>query len=160
MEMTCESCGMCATHGDLNEIKKGQKDSNGYTRCWPGKHAEGTKRGKNGGQVRNCVPNESVTEADKKCPPATQDISLNLKNRQKAINEYGYGPLNPDLPNTKFWMKKVDEWNLDSAEEAKQSLCGNCAAFDQRAEVLDCIAQGIGSDQGTDDPTIEAGDLG
>jgi len=64
MEMTCPDCGMCQTHGNLNEIKKGQKDANGYTRCWPGKHAEGTKRGKNGGQVRNCVPNESVAEGD------------------------------------------------------------------------------------------------
>jgi hypothetical protein len=59
MEEVCPDCGMCQTHGNLNEIKKGQKDSNGYTRCWPGKHAEGTKKGKNGGQVRNCVPNES-----------------------------------------------------------------------------------------------------
>jgi len=59
MEMVCEDCGMCQTHGNLNEIKKGAKDANGYTRCWPGKHAEGTKKGKNGGQVRNCVPNES-----------------------------------------------------------------------------------------------------
>jgi len=101
-----------------------------------------------------------LEESDNKCPPATQDITLNLKNRQKAIDEYGYGPLNPDLPNNKFWMKKVDEWNLDSVEEAKQSLCGNCAAFDQRADTLDCIAQGIGSDQGAEDPTIEAGDLG
>jgi hypothetical protein len=59
MEMTCPDCGMCQTHGNLNEIAKGQKDANGYTRCWPGKHAEGTKKGRNGGQVRNCVPNES-----------------------------------------------------------------------------------------------------
>jgi hypothetical protein len=59
MEMVCETCGMCQTHGNVMEIRKGQKDSNGYTRCWPGKHAEGTKKGKNGGQVRNCVPNES-----------------------------------------------------------------------------------------------------
>jgi hypothetical protein len=101
-----------------------------------------------------------LQEAEKSCPPATQDITLNLKNRQKAIDEYGYGPLNPDMPNRKFWMDKVDEWNLDSAEEAQQSLCGNCAAFDQRTDTLDCIAQGIGSDQGADDPTIDAGDLG
>jgi hypothetical protein len=60
MEMVCEDCGLCESHGNLNEIKKGQKDANGYTRCWPGKHAEGTKKGKNGGQVRACVPNESV----------------------------------------------------------------------------------------------------
>jgi len=49
---------MCQTHGNLNEIKKGAKDSNGFTKCWPGHHAAGTKKGKNGGQVRNCVPNE------------------------------------------------------------------------------------------------------
>ena len=67
MEMVCEDCGMCETHGNVMEIKKGQKDSNGYTRCWPGKHAEGTKKGKNGGQVRNCVPNESVNEDGKRC---------------------------------------------------------------------------------------------
>jgi hypothetical protein len=61
MEMTCEDCGMCQIHGKLDEIKKGSKDSNGFTKCWPGKHAEGTKKGKNGGQVRNCVPNESLS---------------------------------------------------------------------------------------------------
>jgi hypothetical protein len=66
MEMVCEDCGMCQTHGNLNEIRKGEKDSNGYTRCWPGKHAEGTKKGKNGGQVRNCVPNESIEESEEK----------------------------------------------------------------------------------------------
>ena len=64
MEQVCPDCGMCQTHSNLNEIKKGQKDSNGYTRCWPGKHAEGTKTGKNGGQVRNCVPNESEELAE------------------------------------------------------------------------------------------------
>ena len=104
---------------------------------------------------------EFVTEAEKSCPPATQDITLNLKNRQKAIDEYGYGPLNPDLPNNKFWMAKVAEWNLDSVEEAQSSLCGNCAAFDQRQATLDCIAQGIDSDSpGDAEGVIDAGDLG
>jgi hypothetical protein len=103
----------------------------------------------------------ATLEDKNKCPPATQDITLNLKNRQKAIDEYGYGPLNPDMPNRKFWMKKVDEWNLDSAEEAKQSLCGNCAAFDIRQDTLDCIAQGIDSDSPADaQGVIDAGDLG
>jgi len=105
---------------------------------------------------------KNVAEDSKKiCPPATQDITLNLKNRQKAIDEYGYGPLNPDLPNDKFWQKKVEEWNLDSVEEAQQSLCGNCAAFDQRQNTLNCIAQGIDSDDPADaEGTINAGDLG
>jgi len=113
---------------------------------------ESGKYNKNGKRIHE--------ESDSKCPPATQDITLNLKNRQKAIDDYGYGPLNPDMPNQKFWMAKQAEWNLDSPEEAKSSLCGNCAAFDQRKDTLDCIAQGIGSDAGEADPTIEAGDLG
>lgn len=104
---------------------------------------------------------ENFAEDSEECPPATQDIKLNLENRQKAINEYGYGPLNPDLPNTKFWLKKVDEWNLDSADEAKQSLCGNCAAFDVRQKTLDCIAKGIDSENSQDaEAVIDAGDLG
>jgi hypothetical protein len=57
----------------FDEIKKGEKDANGYTRCWPGKHAEGTKKGKNGGQVRNCQPNESVNEMDKSQTPPGRD---------------------------------------------------------------------------------------
>lgn len=61
MEMVCEDCGMCESHSNINEIKKGQKDSNGFTKCWPGKHAEGTKKGKNGKPVRNCVHNEGLT---------------------------------------------------------------------------------------------------
>jgi hypothetical protein len=60
MEMTCPDCGMCESHGNLNEIKKGAKDSNGYSSCWSGYHAAGTKKGKNGGRVRNCVPNEDL----------------------------------------------------------------------------------------------------
>ena len=103
----------------------------------------------------------ATLETKKKCPPATQDITLNLKNRQKAIDEYGYGPLNPDMPNRKFWMAKQDEWNLDSVEEAQQSLCGNCAAFDIRQDTLDCIAQGIDADNPEDaQGVIDAGDLG
>jgi hypothetical protein len=96
------------------------------------------------------------------CPAPTQNIELNLENRQKAINEYGYGPLNPNEPNEKFWQVKVDMWKLDSAEEAKKSLCANCAAFDITTKTLDCIAKGIGDDEGTEDPfdVIDAGELG
>jgi hypothetical protein len=104
-----------------------------------------------------------LNEAEKaKCPPATQDIGLNLKNRQKAIEEYGYGPLNPNETNKKFWDEKADMWKLDTTEEAKKSLCGNCAAFDITSKTLNCIAKGIGDDQGSEDPfdVIEAGKLG
>jgi hypothetical protein len=53
-------------------------------------------------------------------------------------------------------------WQLDNVEDAKQSLCGNCAAFDVTKKTLDCIAKGIGTDGGSEDPhdVIEAGQLG
>jgi hypothetical protein len=141
----------------LQKALQREKEKSDYSRRYAEKHFP---IGKPKEEPKKNQSATNTNESDKDCPPATQDISLNLKNRQKAINEYGYGPLNPDMPNRKFWMKKVDEWNLDSVEEAKSSLCGNCAAFDQRSKTLDCIAQGIGSDAGENDPTIEAGDLG
>lgn len=103
-----------------------------------------------------------MNEQTSKCPPATQDIDLNLDNRQEAIENKGYGPLNPNQPNTKFWKEKVEMWKLDSINEAKKSICGNCAAFDITKKTLDCIAKGIGNDEGSEDPhdVIDAGQLG
>jgi hypothetical protein len=43
-----------------------------------------------------------VEAANKGCPIATYDIDVNLKNRQKAIDEYHYGPANPDNPES-YW---------------------------------------------------------
>jgi hypothetical protein len=103
-----------------------------------------------------------MNEETSKCPPATQDIDLNLENRQEAIESKGYGPLNPNQPNTKFWKQKAEMWKLDSINEAKESICGNCAAFDITRKTLNCIAKGIGSDEGSEDPhdVIDAGQLG
>ena len=96
------------------------------------------------------------------CPTATQDIKVNLKNRQKAIDDHGYGPADPSQPNNKFWKQKMDMWKVDELSEVKNMLCGNCAAFDVTTKTLDCIAKGIGDDEGTEDPfdVIEAGQLG
>ena len=95
---------------------------------------------------------------DESCPPATQDITINLKNRAKAITDAAYGPENPDLPNTAFWKKKAGEWEV-SVEDAKMSRCGNCAAFNQDESMLDCIEKGIGG-EGDAEEFIEKGDLG
>ena len=91
------------------------------------------------------LSNESITaDADYggKCPPATQDIVLNLENRQNAIDKVGYGPLNPDEANTEFWQDKADRWNITPVEASK-SICGNCVFFDRRPKTLDCIETGI-----------------
>ena len=76
------------------------------------------------------------------CPIATQDIHVNLKNRDKAFKEYGYGPANPELSNGAFWNKKANEW-ATSIDQAKTMRCGNCSAFIQTPEMLECIRTGI-----------------
>lgn len=93
---------------------------------------------------------------NKDCPDPIKDLKLNLKNRQKAIDEYGYGPANPNLPNKSFWDKKAKMWKID-ASEAKTMRCGNCAAFNVSPHIKECIEKYL-----SDDPeaTVEAGELG
>ena len=81
-----------------------------------------------------------------KCPIATQDIHVNLKNRDHAFKEYGYGPANPELPNEAFWNDKANEWQTSRAQ-AKSMRCGNCSAFIQTPEMLECIKYGIDKDE-------------
>lgn len=106
----------------------------------------------------------AVTAAagDDSCPPATQDISVNLRNRRKAIRGAAYGPLNPKEPNDKFWSEKADLWSV-SAEEAKKSLCGNCAVFVVTTKMKNCIASGLeqgGSGREDAWDAIDAAELG
>ncbi len=96
------------------------------------------------------------------CPPATQNIELNLKNRQNAIDNVGYGPLNPMEPNDDFWQEKADKWKT-SSEEAKKSVCGNCVFFIRTPQMLDCISTGIeqgGSQEIDADAAISQAELG
>jgi len=51
-----------------------------------------------------------VEAANKGCPIATYDIDVNLKNRQKAIDEYHYGPANPEAPES-YWKDAADRWS-------------------------------------------------
>jgi hypothetical protein len=97
------------------------------------------------------------------CPIETSDVNLNLKNRQKAIDEFGYGPLNPVEENKTFWEEKVNKWRLESIEEAKTSLCGNCAAFVITKDMLKCISDGLTTEETISDNSwdvIDAGQLG
>ena len=105
-----------------------------------------------------------IADADygDECPPATQDIVLNIENRQNAIDNVGYGPLNPDEPNTEFWQDKADRWKITPVEASK-SICGNCVFFDRRPKTLDCIETGIaegGSGEQSAWDAIEQAELG
>ena len=86
---------------------------------------------------------ESTTitvEADRKlpCPPATQDLELNTKNRDHAIKEdyIQYGPLN--LSDQDYYIRASKHWNT-TPEVAKESKCSNCIAFDISPRMLECL---------------------
>ncbi len=95
------------------------------------------------------------------CPPATQDIALNLKNRKNAIDTAMYGPLNPDEPNDEYWQALASEWSVD-VQTAKQQRCGNCAVFVVTSSMKNCISQGLTGENQSDefDAIDEAGELG
>lgn len=96
----------------------------------------------------------------KSCPPATLDIHINLENRQHAIDEYMYGPLDPSQPNDEFWQQIADVWHMD-VEKVKTARCGNCAAFNVSYKMKQCMANGIGSEPNSDAmDTVNAGELG
>jgi hypothetical protein len=107
---------------------------------------------------KDLIPLTPVTAAIEGCPPATQDIALNLENRQKAIDNVGYGPLNPAEPNDIFWQDKAERWNT-TVKEAKSALCGNCIFFIRTPEMLECIEGGIGLEEEAEG-SIAAGELG
>ena len=73
------------------------------------------------------------------CPPATQDIELNTKNRDSAIQaeHVQYGPLNVDEPGD-YWESIAEYWNT-TTEAATKSQCGNCVAFDISPRMLQCM---------------------
>lgn len=85
---------------------------------------------------------EAYARGGQGAPEAVLNIHVNLKNRNNAIKEYGYGPLNPGASSTVFWQKKADMWET-SIPEAKKALCGNCGAFIQTPEMIKWIEQGI-----------------
>jgi hypothetical protein len=93
------------------------------------------------------------------CPPATQDIAINLTNRKKAIDTAMYGPLNPAEPNEEYWNALGAEWNVD-AETAKKQRCGNCAVFIQTPEMLSCIETGLTDNADEFESIDAAGELG
>ena len=99
--------------------------------------------------------------AEGECPPATQDIKLNLENRQKCIDIANYGPANPMIEDTIYWQKKADQFKT-SLEVAKTMRCSNCAAFIKKEEMIGCIEKGIAqlSEEEISKEIVEAANLG
>jgi hypothetical protein len=98
------------------------------------------------------------------CPVATQDVAINLKNRNHAFAKFGYGPPNPDEANHAFWMKKAKMYNAPT-ESIMKMRCGNCAAFIQTPKMMQCIIAGLEKDENEgelsyDEQFVKAADLG
>ena len=102
-------------------------------------------------------PITAAAESNPDCPPATQDIKVNLENREYAIKNAGYGPLNPNEPNDEFWEEKGKRWGVD-ADEARKSTCANCVMFIRTPSMLDCISSGIQQGGSSSDDAWDAVD--
>ena len=85
----------------------------------------------------------------KECPVVTHDIKLNLKNRDWAFKNVGYGPANPESPEN-FWNERAAEWNT-TPKNAQTMRCGNCSAFIQTPEMMECIVSGIQGEESDDE---------
>lgn len=114
--------------------------------------------------ARSMLKDEQLKDSGYKCPQPTHDLQLNLKHRTIAFREYGYGPANPAEPSKAFWVRKSVIWNC-TEQEAKTLRCGNCSAFIQTSQMIECIKAGITAkaprqQTGYDDDVIEAANLG
>lgn len=115
---------------------------------------------------RSMIDDVEVEEEVYACPIATRDLAANLKARNFAFANYGYGPANPnDIKNNRgFWLKKATMLNT-SVMEAMGMRCGNCSAFIQTSQMLECIKAGIEAkdprqEAGYDEDVIESAGLG
>jgi hypothetical protein len=105
MEMVCEDCGMCETHGDHT------KDKLDELKCWSGFHrVAGTKAGFPGSCAKNKTNEEGVAEGSsddfyamalQKYPQLKQvdrEIVINALNNayEDYLMHYGYEGIGPD----------------------------------------------------------------
>ena len=95
--------------------------------------------------AKNGSKNGAATSGDY-CPYPTEDIRLNTKNRNYAVKEFMYGPLNPMAPNNDYWYRlasvfkqKGQRPTKEDISAAKNALCGNCGVFDISPRMRKCL---------------------
>jgi len=109
-----------------------------------------------GGDAGRTWVNGILSKVEKRAiPEAITDLHINIENRQHAIDEYLYGPMNPEEPGD-YWERLGEVWDVP-AEEAFTTHCHNCAAFNITPEIRTAIADAIG-DGGEE--VVTAADLG
>ena len=79
------------------------------------------------------------------CPAVTQNLEMNTRNRNSAIQaDYiQYGPLN--LADEEYWVKAAEHWKT-TVDVAKESNCSNCVAFDISPRMLECMPGSVQED--------------
>jgi hypothetical protein len=88
---------------------------------------------------------EWLTGSEGDCPPPTQSVALNTKNRETTIRKYDYGPPNPAQPSKRYWIDYAKKWlkgrtpTSEEVEEFKTMRCWNCAAFDISPRMMECL---------------------
>jgi hypothetical protein len=77
----------------------------------------------------NQVVDDDMYEVEEEfvCPLSTQDSDVNAENREHAVQEYEYGP---------------------SKGGRTKEICGTCEYYSIRANMLDCIENGLGIEDG------------
>ena len=130
MEMVCEDCGMCETHGNhMMEVKQ-RLDA----KCWKGKHKEGTKI-KGGVRVNNCVPNESIEEEKK-------GLYYNVNKRKAAGTSRDAD--SPKAPTAQAWR--------DAAKTAKKESVTE--DLDAQFDVIEEMVESLAFEHGVDADVI------
>lgn len=99
-----------------------------------------------------------VEAVSRGCPVATHDLDVNVKNRQRAIDNHHYGPANPDEPGD-YWKVSARQWDVPE-KIARTMQCSNCAAFVINDAMYKCIHDGMGKEAYEAEKTREAADLG
>jgi hypothetical protein len=92
------------------------------------------------------ITSEMRNEQKMECPPATQDVALNTKNRNATRDNHMYGPLNVKEPGD-YWEKLAKRWKT-TLEAAKKSKCGNCVAFDISPRMDECMPGSVSDESG------------
>ena len=80
------------------------------------------------------------------CPPATQDVVLNTKNRNATRENHMYGPLNVKEPGD-YWKQLAKKWKT-TEKAAKKSTCGVCVAFDISPRMDKCMPGSVSDESG------------
>ena len=83
---------------------------------------------------------------DMVCPKATQDVTLNTKNRNATRENHDYGPLNVKEPGD-YWENMAKKWKT-TEKAAKKSTCGVCVAFDISPRMIKCMPGDVSDESG------------